>query len=235
MRFPLRRLALFLAGGFLLLAVSVTILGGVAKRKFASEWKPLASRLPTEIEGWRAEELPLAETEQVRNAVVEHLNYDDYIYRRYTNGSDSVYIYAMFWRQGRISVREMSGHTPDGCWIANGASYAGDKQQRSLHLSDRDTALGEVRSFTFPGTTQIVHVIWWHLWGDERVPASFNSRSISTVAHEIWLWLWKRKGRPADQVFVRIHGFRPAEDYSGNPVVRRFLTLFPQIVPPEAS
>jgi hypothetical protein len=91
------------------------------------------------------------------------------------------------------------------------------------------TEPGEARVFSFPNTVEPVYVIWWHIWGDELVPSNFHKKSIGVVIKELWVWLAQRKGRAADQIFVRIHGGNPIEELSTNPVVRKFVHLFPQV------
>lgn len=223
------KVSLVLGAAVLVMAVLTLALGALVRRDPAP-WRPLGERMPMDINGWRGEDVPLGETESILKAV-SRLNYTDYIYRRYTRGQESIYIYAMFWRQGQISIREMAGHTPDGCWVANGAKYAAPPRQEDLSLPSGRTPKGEVRSFNFSGANAPINVIWWHILGDELVPENFGQKSIRVMVHELWLWLVHRRGQPADQIFVRIHGLRTVAEFDQNPVVQNFVSLFPQLEP----
>lgn len=214
--------------GCLILAASVCILiYARTTRADHAPWSPLAHRLPMTIGPWQGEDLPLGETERVLEAV-DRLNYTDYVYRRYTRGGESVYVYAMFWRQGDISIREMAGHTPDGCWVANGATRVGDKGVVSLSLSGGKTKNAELRVFDF-NRQGAVRVAWWHLWGGEIVPSTFGRKSVRVMVDEIWRWLVTQRGRSADQIFIRIHGPSTGGEFESMAPVQRFLEEFPDI------
>jgi hypothetical protein len=185
---------------------------------------PLRDRLPVNIDGWVGAELPLGENEAMLRAV-DRLNYTDYIFRSYTKGGEEIVVYAMFWREGRISVREMAGHIPDNCWVANGAAAAGHPQQVALHVSRGFTKKGELRQFAFPRVSYPVHVIWWHLCGGEIVPTGFGKSPFAMITEAVDS-LSSPSGRNRDQLFIRIHSKRPLSDLAGNPVVEEFLSLF---------
>ncbi len=218
-----------LSGLFLIIAIAVLAWANYARGHYQQPWTKLENRLPREIAGWTSIDLPLADTELVKQAVEDHLNYDDYIYRQYTLGGKSVYIYAMFWRQGRISVREMAGHTPDGCWITSGARQKGEKTREAIPYLSGLIIPGEFRFFEFPGSAVPVNVIWWHVWGGEIVPSALEKKSPLAVMHEVWTWLWVRRGRPADQIFIRIHTVGDLRSMDENPVLIKFLKLFPEL------
>ena len=196
----------------LLLALTTLIYSKVVKSRPAA-WVPLVERLPLGIGDWRGVDLPLGETERIQEAV-SRLNYEDYIFRRYTRGTQHVYVYAMFWRHGDISIREMAGHTPDGCWVANGAKLVGEKRTDSWYLSDgKRTQKAQVRTFQFSSAQ--VNVVWWHLWGREVVDSSYGRKTPLTLVSEVWDWLVVRKGESQDQLFVRLHSELPINDLIG--------------------
>src|SRR5688572_29945790 len=118
------------------LALGLSVVGWsilAAKLSHPAQWVPLESRVSLQIDDWVGEDLPLGPNESTLDAV-GRLNYRDYIYRVYRRGAEEVFIYAMFWRQGDISVREMSGHTPDGCWVSNGARHIIEPTSTALAL-----------------------------------------------------------------------------------------------------
>lgn len=197
-------------------------------RRVEAPWKPLANRLPLIIDGWQGEDVPLGPTEATIEAVGK-LNYNDYIYRVYRKSGQEVFVYAMFWQQGRISVREMAGHTPDGCWIANGARFAARPDSaRALQITGRKTAPAEVRTFVFSGG-QRVDAVWWHIWGDNVIDPGFAVKSLMPTLRETWIWLVKRRGQPRDQLLVRIHTAGELTTVLDSAPVTRFLELFPKV------
>jgi hypothetical protein len=217
---------LILSGLLLLLATGLSLWSGLHSTQ-ERPWQTLAARVPMSIEGWVGVDLPLGETEAVRFQV-DKLNYHDYLYRVYRKGEREVFVYAMYWRQGDISVREMSGHTPDGCWVANGAKHAIPQETSALTVGNRQSAPAEVREFTFPNG-QHVRTAWWHIWGTNLVDRSFAKKSIMPAVKEIWAWMVKRRGARQDQLLVRIHSLTPLDEMVLTPPMIVFLNQFPEV------
>lgn len=224
-RAKVRWIGLAFAGALLVLAGGVVTLGGVKKDDEA--WVPLAKRIPMEVAGWEGQDVPLGPNEAVV-AAVGTLNYDDYIYRVYRRGGVEVYCYAMYWRQGRISVREIAGHTPDGCWVANGARPIGEPTTTSLTIGGRKAAPAESRTFAFGGSAKI-QVAWWHIWGAKLVDRAYAEKSAWPMLREIWTWLGQRSDKPASQFFIRVHSTMPVTEAARNPAVEAFLARFPEV------
>lgn len=220
-----KRPFLLLATGLILsLALGLSFWAGLQSED-DEPWAPLVSRLPMSVNGWRGEDVPLGETEAVRSAV-EKLNYDDYIYRVYRKDGKEVFVYAMFWRQGSVSVREMAGHTPDGCWTAGGAKYCAPIERKGFTLGNQPTLAGEARAFAFPNGSR-VNVVWWHLWGGKLVDRNYSDRNIMPMLRETWEWLVRNKGRKRDQLMVRIHGTDSLDQLVLTPPAAAFLTALP--------
>src|SRR4051812_5968286 len=89
--------ALAIGGVCLAAAVTVSLLVGAGGNHVVRA--KLGDSLPLKIAGWDGQDLPLGDAE-VSSASGRLLNYDDYIYRVYHNGSAEVFIYAMYWKQG---------------------------------------------------------------------------------------------------------------------------------------
>ncbi|WP_438483660.1 exosortase-associated EpsI family protein [Oleiharenicola lentus] len=194
--------------------------------------EPLAKRLPKDINGWVGEDLPLG-TMEALEASQRILNYDDYVYRVYRKASQEVFLYAMFWKQGSISIREIAGHTPDGCWIANGARFNSGRETRRLQVGVQLTVPAEAREFVFPNN-QPVSAVWWHFWGNELVDRSFDRKSLLPTLREMWVWLVRRKGQRQDQLLVRIHAPSFGEEFLKQEPVQIFLGQFPAVFSAES-
>jgi len=217
-----------LIGAAVLLAAAAALLWSAADQAAPAAWQPLASRLPRQIDGWQGSDLPLGETEGERVAV-GRLNYDDYVFRVYRKDGREVFVYAMHWPQGNISVREMAGHTPDGCWVANGARQCAAPVERTFAVGPALTDTAEVRTFEFPGG-EVVNVAWWHFWGAELVDTRFSAKTVSTMFREVWLWLGHHRGERRDQMFVRIHSREPIGTAMASPVVTAFVQALPFVL-----
>lgn len=76
--------------------------------------------IPNNISGWSYEDIPLAETEEMRKHVDGILQYDSVINRRYTNGLGEVDVYVAYWKPGKMPYNFVGIHTPDVCWVEAG-------------------------------------------------------------------------------------------------------------------
>lgn len=225
-----KKYSLWLMAFFLAIALLAVVWSKFMDERSHEPWLILTSRIPMVIDDWQGEDVPLGANESVV-AAVGLLNYKDYIYRVYRKNGREVYVYAMFWRQGDISVREMSGHTPDGCWVANGAKQCIAPIQRRLDAGDGLlTAPAEVRQFAFPPDQRAINTAWWHIWGGEIIDRSFAQKSIMPMLKEIWLWGVKRRGAHKDQILVRIHSELPIDEAIQAPPVRQFIKSIPEVI-----
>lgn len=212
------------------MAISAVVWSLIARSREPEAWAILCNRMPLNLDGWVGEDVPLGANEAILEAV-GRLNYNDYVYRVYRRGSDEVYVYAMFWRQGDISVREMSGHTPDGCWVSNGAKHiAPPRRERLQLLTGRMTGEAEIRTFEFPSYAARVEVAWWHIWGGKLIDRSYANKTLMPMLKEIWVWLAQRKGGYSDQLLVRIHSSLSIEQALKTPPAVRFVETIPEVL-----
>jgi hypothetical protein len=187
-------------GALLVIGLTVVSWGNFASN---ADQVPFVPDLPQTIGGWVGEEMPL-ENALVAETTVRLLNYDRYVHRRYRKNGQEVFVYAMVWRQGRISVREMAGHTPDGCWPANGAVLLDADSSIRTTSAERISKPAEFCHFRFPGGGQ-VNVWWWQVWGDRIVPRSFARKSVLTLWEEIRVWLFTHRTSRAGHMLIRVH------------------------------
>ena len=155
------RVGLIFTAGVLLAGVAA-IIGqretpvGVSIEAF-NELLPRANEPP----GWSAAQRPVADTEEMKRAVAELLNFDAGGLVIYTNGDLQISIYAAYWKPGKMSPRLVAGHTPDVCWVLNGWVC------QSAGIADLEVANGQrlrvkTRVFVAPvGAPQ--HVMFCHL------------------------------------------------------------------------
>ena len=221
---------LIAVGGLGLLALSLLFYSALINSRDPVPWQKLANRIALNIDGWSGEDVPLGANESII-AAVGRLNYKDYIYRVYRKGGREVWVYAMFWRHGDIAVSGLSAHTPDVCWVSNGAKNCSGFGVRYLDLGNGlRTSPAEVRQFCFPPDNLRIQAAWWHIWGSDLVDRSFADKTIFSMLREIWFWAAKRSGIHKDQLLVRIHSSMPLDEAVMTEPVIQFLVSIPLVM-----
>jgi hypothetical protein len=155
--------------GLVLLAAVVLQIFAVTRMGVEPARAPLADLVPKEIAGWAARDGQVAETQEMKRAVGELLNFDDVVLRTYRRGGIEFEIYAAYWGPGKMSHRLIAGHTPDVCWVAAGWTRVDRGERGSANARNLDEAQrGEYRIFKDPRGVQRF-VRFWHLSGGEAV------------------------------------------------------------------
>tara|TARA_Y200000002_G_scaffold212208_1_gene175094 strand:- start:16040 stop:16582 length:543 start_codon:yes stop_codon:yes gene_type:complete len=105
----------------------------------------------------------MAESPESSARISEFLNFDDALFRTYSNGRIHVGVYVAYWSPGKASYRWAGAHTPDTCWVQNG--WACNERQYSIPFSNKNVAfeLAEFGVYEKEGKTQQVY--FWHLVG----------------------------------------------------------------------
>jgi hypothetical protein len=222
------RSVLFFTGVVLLASVALQI-HSASRLEAEPARVPLADLVPKEIAGWTASEGQVAETQEMKRAVGELLNFDDVVLRTYRRGGMEFEIYAAYWRPGKMSHRLIAGHTPDVCWVAAGWTMVragGDDTE----ATGRDMSLaqgGEYRVFKDPrGTKRFVR--FWHLSGGESV-------SYDVAGTPPW-WAvfsdFKRFGlnQRRSQYFVRVSANVPFAELSGDAGFRAAMAALKPVI-----
>lgn len=117
------------------------------------------------LPGWSVSELPLGETEEVKNAVERILNFDDVLSRVYTNGNMQLTVYIAYWEAGKIPPRMVGNHTPDTCWVLNGWECTERQYSVETRIADQDFKPAEFGVYEIDDNRQ--HVFFWHVVGDQ--------------------------------------------------------------------
>ena len=170
---------------------------------------PLEEAVTRDLKGWTTHDLPLAQTEEMRERVDEMLNFDEYISRIYKQGNTEIILYIASWETGKISVKEVHTHTPDICWV--GAGWEATDHQTDIKKTDQagDELLpAQGRTFKKNGTTSHVH--FWHIVGNtvytnklqEKKGVAYNS-----IRSVLQYGINTRK----EQFFVRVSSNKPID------------------------
>lgn len=149
-----------------LIIVALTI-GSIAYvRIFSVVEAQLTSKLsdivPEKLEGWTITEVPLAETEGMRQIVGKLLKFDQYVSRTFKKGDLEVVFYTAYWEPGGRTPFDAGGHNPDSCWV----NYGWTRNVREYSVSGKEIAGRTLLPLEYgvyekDGTTQ--PVIFWHL------------------------------------------------------------------------
>lgn len=161
--------------------------------------KPLQEWLPEALPGWTVEDVSIASTPEVQEAVDELLNFTDGIYRIYKSDAGQIKVYIAYWVPGKMDPRLVGVHSPDVCWVGAGWKQVGDKERRTLSASS-DKKLTDGHNRTFEIESQREEVVFWHLVGGER------SRYLEP-GERFWTWgeVFRNPMAPRqEQFFVRI-------------------------------
>ena len=163
--------------------------------------RPLREALPRDLPGWTSRDLPLAETEETKNAVIEVLRFDDYFSRAYSSGSTVVTLYVAYWRPDKVPPRAVGVHTPDTCWVQNGWKRLSRAHLISLStLGGRRLKPAEFGTYSLRGNTQQVY--FWHLVGGKLY--SYEQEGLHSLTAPLQDLATFGLNQRRDQLFVRL-------------------------------
>lgn len=215
MKLSLRSACLFFAGGLLLIAALAVAVPPRLETFYApptslSEWLPPAPA------GWTSMDKPIAESEEVRQAVDELLNFSDGVFRVYRKNERELSVYIAYWEPGKMDPRLVAVHSPDVCWVAGGWAMATAPE----HWAPRSSAgnslgLGELRTFAHSGNTQ--NVVFWHLVGG--LPSGFMGRTVR--GGSFWSWekiMMNPRAIRREQWFIRLSTNGRLTDFEADPL-----------------
>jgi len=183
--------------------------------------------------GLKSEELPLGNTERLTDRTEEILQFDDYVYREYRIGGNSLSVYIAYWGLCDSNLKQTTGHNPDQCWVKFGGwkehrrceqaslelgvrSKQLDYSNSELHLAgssepsaQRSISPVEYRYLEAPDGSESYHVYFWQTWGGVVVPIR-NKDELSLLSRmnrpDYWR-IWEPKRKPL--YFIRIHSKTP--------------------------
>lgn len=106
----------------------------------------LAAKLPLAPAGWVGRDEPLGNTERLRSAVEQNLNFDDHVNRVFEKQGKVFGAYVGYWSAGRMPVQKVASHTPDRCWSENGWTCTAARFPVVLKLAEQKAESGELRA-----------------------------------------------------------------------------------------
>lgn len=199
--FSPRRLILLISIGVLLLgAIGLVTFTALQPKPTPTLTQPLAELLPKEIAGWTVKDQPIAETQEMKKAVGELLNYDDALSRTYSQGDTSIAVYVAYWKPGKMSPRLVAGHTPDVCWVNNGWRCTNRDFEHQINISAPSIHIAQAGTYETSGKIQ--NVLFWHLHQNRLVAYNTGGQPPwwSSIS-DIWNRGLNQRG---EQFFIRI-------------------------------
>jgi hypothetical protein len=152
----------------LVAAAGLQLSAAFRKSAVASPKVPLAETLPGALGDWTVKDKSIAETEEMKRAVGELLNFDDAVFRSYRRGTLEFDVYVAYWRPGKMSHRLVAGHTPDVCWVQSGWTLQQAVNDRVLKSGPGMLAPAQYRVFKDTrGTPR--EVVFWHVSGTRLI------------------------------------------------------------------
>lgn len=127
--------------------------------------RELGEIFPEELPGWSVKEMDMANSPEAAARVSDFLNFDDSVFRIYTNGQTMIGLYIAYWKPGKVSYRWAGAHTPDTCWVQAGWERKDREFAIPFHHGDTRFEPAEFGVYEKDNTSQ--NVYFWHLVGGD--------------------------------------------------------------------
>lgn len=164
--------------------------------------------------GWEVQDIPLGNTEMLRQAVERTLRYDDYFFREYRSGNIDFSIYVAFWAPGKQPPQLIAQHTPDKCWTVNGWTCTEMRFNQQYEVGGVKLWPAQWRKFRSPAGEDI-YTVFWHIIGDRQYDYGerfYETSDAVTYAMEALRFF---VGSKHEQFFIRVSSNVPPEKIWG--------------------
>lgn len=218
---PRRYLPFFILPAVILaVALSLQVFASV-RRSPPRPAPSLAGIIPTELPGWTGRELPLGETEELKNQVAATLRFDEHVSRLFTRGGVMVTLYAAYWRPDKVPPRAVGVHTPDTCWIQNGWTRLDRTSSVPLSIGPGlPLKPAEFGVYSLRGNTQ--HVYFWHLVGGQAY--SYEQDGLHSLVAPFQDMVSFGLEQKQEQLFVRLASNVPFPEIWNDPGLATLLS-----------
>jgi hypothetical protein len=123
----------------------------------------LADIVPSELAGWKIEDMNMAESPESSARITDFLNFDDAIFRVFEKGDTFIGLYIAYWSPGKASYRWAGAHTPDTCWVQNG--WTCTEREYSIPFQHGDAQFQPAEYGVYEKNESAQKVYFWHLVG----------------------------------------------------------------------
>lgn len=173
--------------------------------------------LPERIEGWRSTIVPLSQTPEGEERVLDVLDLDDVFCRQYKKGDTEIMVYVAYWFPGSEPYSSVAIHNPDSCWVIAGWDVLERESNRRVEMAGYRLKGHEYGLYRKEGHD--VHVIFWHLLGGEpnehiknMIWTSSGLDSFKRQFYFIYNMYQMGLDLGQDQLFVRVSSNKPFEE-----------------------
>lgn len=186
--------------------------------------------IPSHLPGWRSRKVPLSDTPEGVDRVLDVLALDDVFCRKYVKGDTEVMVYAAYWFPGSEPYSSVAIHNPDSCWVIAGWEIEDRESNRRISLAGVDLKAHEWGVYSKDGNR--AHVLFWHLLGGE--PNKYikhmlwTSSGIDSIKRQFYfIFNMYQMGLDLgeDQLFVRLSSNKPFETLEANGDLKAVLDL----------
>ena len=174
----------------------------------------LEELLPEHIPGWQSTHVPLSQTPEGEERVLDVLDLDDVFCRQYTKGDTEIMVYAAYWFPGSEPYSSVAIHNPDSCWVIAGWDVLERESNRSIELAG--IPLKEHEWGVYGKAGNETHVLFWHLLGGEpnqyiknMIWTSSGLDSFKPQFYFIYNMYQMGFDLGQDQLFVRLSSNKP--------------------------
>ena len=125
--------------------------------------RPLTEIVPEQVEGWRVQDIDMAESPESSARISDFLNFDDALFRVFQQDDTRIGLYIAYWTPGKASYRWAGAHTPDTCWVVNGWTRLDREYSVPVRHNSAQFEPAEFGIYEKDGDAQ--NVYFWHLVG----------------------------------------------------------------------
>lgn len=179
--------------------------------------RSLEELLPERIAGWHSTNVPLSQTPEGEERVLDVLDLDDVFCRQYVKGDTEIMVYVAYWYPGSEPYSSVAIHNPDSCWVIAGWDVLDRESNRSVELAGYN--LKEHEWGVYEKNDNKVQVLFWHLLGGEpnhyiknMIWTSSGVDSFKRQFYFIFNMYQMGFNLGQDQLFVRISSNKPFEE-----------------------
>jgi hypothetical protein len=201
---------LILATGALILAWAVAMPLLIRAEPPETSIPNLKKILAREPPGWVTKDLPLGETELVKEAAEKTLRHDEFFFRSYRKGEWEITVYVAYWAPGKHPPHLVARHTPDLCWTLNGMVCEDQRSDFTLTTEGVPLWPGHWRKFR-TGSGETLYTVFWHRVGDRSFSLALPSSNIPNPKEYMTEALRFAFARKQEQVFLRVTSSHPFE------------------------
>lgn len=212
-----RFILLTMAFGFSLLLVAALVFAFLVPDVEPTLDASLDEILPEHIPGWTSTSVPLSQTPEGEERVLDVLDLDDVFCYQYTKGDTEIMVYVAYWFPGSEPYSSVAIHNPDSCWVIAGWDIKDRESNRSVEMAGRELKEHEFGIYHKGGND--VYVLFWHLLGGE--PNKYIKNMIWTTSgidslkrQFYFIYNMAQMGLDLgqDQLFIRISSNKPFEE-----------------------